>query len=709
MTFRIAVDTGGTFTDLALSDGGTFVGTFKSPTTPREMVRGVVGALGEAAAHVGLSVEELLERTEQFVYATTRSTNAILEGDYEPPAFLTTEGHRDILLYREGGKSDPFDLAVHYPPPFVPRWLTFEVPERILADGGVHRELDADAVAAIADRLSEVGVRSAGVCLLWSVANPSHELRVAEILAARCPGVDVTLSHRLNPIMREYRRASATVINAALKPLMSEHLDEIDSELRALGFRGEPLMVTHTSGGMMPFRDMSEQPIHTVDSGPAMAPVAGRAAVAADGGEEDAIVVDTGGTSFDVSLVRDGAVGYTGAKWLGDEWVGHMTGMSAVDTRSVGSGGGSIASVDSAGLLRVGPESAGADPGPVCYGRGGTRPTVTDAALVLGLVDPRYFLGGRIELDLRAAEDALARDVAEPLGLGLHQAAEGVLRVATDAMANLVREVTIGQGLDPRESVIVAGGGASGLNIVEIARELRCPEVLIPQFASCLSAVGGLFSDLVHETSRAFFTTTAAFDRDGAGSAIDELGRELDGFFAGIPESGREARELSVDARYAHQAWELEVRLDGVLPLTDDAAVERLATAFHDAHQQTFAVRDDAEVVECVNWRARGWQVLDKPALAPRPVAEGSEPSRRPVYIGGGMRDVAVHRAHELRDGERIAGPAIVEEPSTTVVVPPGATLRVTPSGQYRIATGEPTAGATPAVGAASDEPGRSA
>ena len=401
MGFAISVDTGGTFSDLVLADTERILGLYKAPTTPADVFEGVHEALRLAASDHGLTVEQLLSDTRSFVYATTTATNAMLEGGTARTAFVTTSGHRDILLYREGGKADPLNIAVPYPEPYVPRSLTFTVDERILADGTVATPLDESSVRRVLTRLQELDVEAVGVCLLWSIVNPVHELRIGELLRAELPDVEVTLSHTLNPIIREYRRASATVIDVSLKPLMRAHLHDVDDRLRALGFRGEPLLATHLSGGVVRLDEMCEQPLHSVDSGPALAPIAGLAYAAVEplADDLDVLVVDAGGTSLDISPTRDRQVVYTREKWFGPKWEGHMTGLPAVETRSVGAGGGSIAAVDSGGYLTVGPRSAGASPGPACYGRGGTDATVTDAAVVLGLLDPDYFLGGRLRLE----------------------------------------------------------------------------------------------------------------------------------------------------------------------------------------------------------------------------------------------------------------------------------------------------------------------
>ncbi len=376
MGYAITVDTGGTFSDLVLADDERILGLYKAETMPDDVFAGVADALALAAADIGVELTRLLAETTSFVYSTTHATNAILEGRTARTAFLTTEGHPDILLYREGGKDQPLNIAMPYPKPYVPRSLTFELKERVLADGSVHRPLDEAHLREVIARLAELKVEAVGVCLLWSVVNPAHEARVGALLAEHLRHVAVTLGHRINRISREYRRASSTVIDASLKRLMRSHLTDVDARLRALGFAGEPLMVTHLSGGVQRLDEACEYPLHAVDSGPALAPVSGLtyAAVEPDLGRRDLIVVDAGGTSCDVSPTRAGRVVYTREKWLGQRWKGHMTGLPAVDTRSVGAGGGSIASVDAGGLLHVGPESAGAVPGPACYGRGGEQP-----------------------------------------------------------------------------------------------------------------------------------------------------------------------------------------------------------------------------------------------------------------------------------------------------------------------------------------------
>lgn len=694
MPYTITMDTGGTFSDLVLADEHQVLGLYKAPTTPDDVLDGVLDAVGLAAEDQGLGVSELLAATTTFIYSTTRSTNAILTGETARTAFLTTEGHRDILVYREGGKHHPLDIAQPYPEPYVPRSLTYEVRERILADASVAVPLDEAHLDAVIDDLAEAEVEAVGVCLLWSVVEPAHELRVGERLRERLPDVEVTLSHQLNPIIREYRRASATVIDASIKPLMRTHLGQIDRRLRELGFGGEPLMVTHLSGGVLRMEDMCDAPLHSVDSGPALAPVAGLAYAATlpspspgagEGAPElDVIVVDAGGTSFDISPTRDRQVITSREKWLGPVWVGHMTGLPAVDTRSVGAGGGSIAAVDPGGLLTVGPASAGASPGPACYGRGGTKATVTDAAVVLGHVDPAYFLGGRMPLDADRAAAAVADAVGRPLGLTTTAAAAAVMAVFTENIRAFLAETMVANGLDPRRSLIVAGGGAAGLNIAAVARELEVPQVLVPVMAAGLSAVGGQHSDVVTSFSLGGRTSTADFDHEAVNAVLGDLAGRVEAFLDRAGANGAGSREFYCEARYAHQLWELNVPLGDRDRFHGPDDVEDLHHRFDRLHHAVFAVDHASAPVEAVTWRGDARIRRPKPQLAERPAAGDGDgqaaPTRRRAHLDGVDLDVPVHAGPRLRTGEVVPGPAIIEEATTTIVVPHHAQATVTPA-----------------------------
>lgn len=685
-SLRLACDTGGTFTDLVVEDGDE-IRLFKASTTPDDPVRGVLDALSLAARHYGLAQREFLGRASMFVHGTTRAINAIVTGKTAKVAFLTTKGHRDILVVREGGRTEPFNFTVPYPEPFVPRRLTFEVDERIDARGGVVWRLDEAAVLDTIRQMKAAKVEAVGVCLLWSVVNPAHEVEIGRLLAEHLPGVPFTLSHQLNPTLREYRRASATVIDASLKPLMFAYLDGLTSRLRSAGFEGRTLMVT-SGGGVMDAAEVARAPIHSINSGPAMAPVAGRFYAERDFANAVAIVADTGGTTFDVSLVRDGKIPWTRETWIGQPHRGHMTGFPSVDIKSIGAGGGSVAWVNSGGILQVGPQSAGSTPGPVAYGRGGTEPTVTDCALVLGYIDPDFFLGGAMALDREGAFRQIRDKVAGPLGLSVEEAAAAVLALSTEKMVGAIEEITINQGIDPTSAIMIGGGGAAGLNAVAVGRRLGCAGVLIPEAGAVLSAAGGLMSDLSSDHARLKFTTSRAFAFDDVNDVLEGLGRRCQAFVEGPGRDGIDHRvEFSVEARYPHQIWEIDVPLRGArVETAEDLA--RLAEAFHDMHQRIFEISDRSSDVEFVTWRAKVSCRLKEAgsgALATEGDFAGDHARRRVYFRGPGWSEAGVHRFEAMADGQCVTGPAIIESSFTTVVVDPGAVARRTPAGGLKI------------------------
>lgn len=685
-SYRISVDTGGTFTDLVVLDPGGRLHIGKALTTPRRIFEGMEGALAVVADDIGLSAAELLARTDILIYGTTRATNAVVTKRTAKTAFLTTRGFKDTLTFKEGGKHGPHDYSYDYPDPYIPRRRSFEIDERIGAEGDIVRPLDEAQARSVIETLRAREFEAVAVSLLWSVANPAHELAIATMLDEVMPGVPYTLSHQLVPILREYRRASATAIDASLKPLMQRHLREMASDLRAAGFTGD-LLVSTSVGGCQDVEDLIARPIHTLKSGPAMAPVAGRAYAAIERLGGNAIVCDTGGTTFDVGLVRDGGLVYTRDSWLGQRWLGDIVGASTVDVRSIGAGGGSIAWVDAGGLLRVGPQSAGSVPGPACYGRGGDSPTVTDAALVLGYIDPDFFNGGRLKLDPAAARRVIGT-LAQQLGRTADATAAAIMTIADELMIKAIGEITVSEGLNPRESVIVAGGGAAGFNIMPIARELGCDTVILPRLASALSACGMQYSDIVFEATRSRFTDSSGFDIDGVNRALEEIEAELAAFRGGLTGAeGAQARiELVVEARYRAQVWEL----DTILPAPRMAAaadVAALAEAFHQTHERVYAVRDEGSPVEFVNWKGRiAIRLFAPPSPADvEAIAHDPPPdARRECYFAEtGRAATPIFRGAALMPGARIPGPAIIEEPTTTIVVYPGLSAQLSAAGNY--------------------------
>lgn len=685
MKYRISVDTGGTFTDVIVRDeqGNTTIG--KALTTPSRIYTGMRGAILAAADQLGLGYEELLGATNLLIYGTTRATNAIVTRRVAKTAFVTTEGFPDTLLLKEGGKFNPHDFSVDYAAPYVPRRHTFELPERIGADGSVVIPLDEARAREIVQEIGRRGFEAVAVSLFWSIANPEHEERFARILAEELPEVPFTLSHQLLPVVREYRRASATAIDASLKPLMQAHLREMEQDLRAAGFNGDVLVST-AAGGCNRIDRLVEQPIYTIGSGPAMAPIAARAYSQFEDLGDDVIVCDTGGTTFDVGLVRQGRLTYSRDTWLGGAYTGDLLGISAVDMRSIGAGGGSIAWIDEGGLMRVGPQSAGAEPGPACYGRGGTLPTVSDAAAVLGYFNPEFFLGGRMTLDVGAAREAI-RSLAEPLGKPIEQVAYQILDLASDLMMRAIADVTVNEGFNPRESTIVAGGGAAGVNIMKIAKELGCERVVLPKVASALSAAGMQYADIVAEETRSIVVASDRFDHEAVNQALDDLEERLGAFRAQLADGAEDHFiELIAEGRYPGQVWEIDTLLP-VRRFESDADVAALVETFHQAHERIFAVRDADSPIEVINWKARLVARLPNQAEPPRRAAEKREarpPATRDCFFGDVTPVLTgIYKAEDIPPGSWIRGPAVVEEPTTTLVVFPGMSAEVSEAGNY--------------------------
>lgn len=684
--WRITVDTGGTFTDVVVADDAGHFVIGKALTTPERIYVGLKAALTSAAESLSLELAEVLARSDIFIYGTTRATNAIVTGNIAKTAFLTTAGFPDVLVLREGGKFDPHDFSTPFPKPYIARRHTFEIEERTGATGEILTALDEARAEQILRLIGARGFEACAVSLLWSTANPTHEKRLGEMIETILPTLPYTLSHQLNPILREYRRGSSTAIDASIKPLMQAHLRDLQADLRADGYLGE-ILVSTTIGGCLDIDSVVERPIHTVRSGPAMGPVAGRRYAELEDKVGAVLVVDMGGTTFDVSLVRDGAITITQETWLGERFTGHMLGIPAVDARSVGAGGGSIAWLDSAGLLHVGPQSAGADPGPACYGLGGLEPTVTDCALVLGYIDPEFFLGGRMQLDFDAAERAI-RTISEPLGISAQAAAFSIFAVSNETMINAIKDITVSEGIDPSEAVVVAGGGAAGFNIVPIARDLKCRAVIVPRTASVLSACGMQFSDIQVEQSATLPTRSDSFDLEAVNRCLDDIDKNLDVFAARLATRGFDetATHYRVDAHYAAQVWDIAVDLPGAR-LDSKVLVDELIEAFHANHRRIFSVEDRASPIEFLNWTGRLAIRLPQAKVSPSAVVDnaGSRTTRTALFDIDDPRETLIVRGDTVKVGELIAGPAIIEEATTTLVLPPGAHATLSSADSYMI------------------------
>lgn len=682
MSLEIAVDVGGTFTDLVLRDADARVRTYKAPTTPGRIVDGILDGVGLVAADFGLTRRQLLGECSKFACGTTAATNAILEGTYARTGLICTEGFRDTLLIREGGKADTYSIAIDYPEPYIPRHLTIGVRERVNSEGGIETALDEAGVVAAIEELKACGVESIAVALLWSIANPAHEQRIGELIEDHWPQVPFSLSHRTSPTLREYRRTSATAIDASLKPLVRRVVNELEGRLREEGLTGVLTLVT-SSGGQTAVTEVIERPINLCLSGPSAAPESARSTMRAEGARTcNAIVVDMGGTSFDISIINDWEIP------MHREGVidGHVFGVASVEVKTIGAGGGSIARVDAGGFIHVGPESAKSVPGPSCYGRGGVRATVTDANLVRGFLDAENFAGGTMTLLPQRAHAALEGDIATPLGLSVDEAASLVGLTVEQNMVAAIGEITIRQGVDPREYVMVAGGAAAGLHAVPIARELGIAKVFVPPVAGVLSAFGILVSDIRSTFSRSLPAATDRFDYAAANAVLAALEDEASAYLdrMAVPPQTREVR-FSTEARYRGQVWQITLNL-AAARIPDADALAEVAETFHQLHEKLYFVRS-GDPIEFTEWSVMAIGRLPRADLdhgvrRDRPEG-GADKGRRDVFMRelGGRASVRVVDGTRLMPGETVEGPALIDQPLTTIVLYPATKATFSPNG----------------------------
>lgn len=688
-SYELSADVGGTFTDLVLRTDQGALEFFKSPTTPANIADGILSGIAWIAERLGVERSEFLAQCKSFACGTTVATNAILEGKTARTGLICTEGFRDILLIREGGKANSYDMRFDYPRPYIPRHLTFGIRERIDAEGGVAIPFDEASALQAIRRLKALEVEAAVVALLWSVVNPQHEIRVGELIERELPGIPYSLSHQVSPILREYRRTSAAAIDASLKPLVQRAISEIDTRLKAAGFRGVLTFITSNGGRAAP-QDVRERPILLCLSGPSAGPQAGCRLAYADGvGTGNILTTDMGGTSFEVSVSLNWQTPLHREARIGT----HSVGIPCVDVKTVGAGGGSIARVDAGGFLHVGPQSAGSAPGPACYGRGGTQPTVADANLVRGLLSPQGFADGRLRLDVTAATQAITEHVAKPLNVGVQEAAALVCMAAEQNMVSAIQDITIRRGIDPREFVLVSGGAAGGLHVASIAQEMGIPQVLIPRAAGVLSAFGIITGQVKMGYARTVFTSSDAFDHAAVNDALAAMAAEGTAFLDRMNvESGQREFGWSVEARYAGQVWQLTLPL--VSGRIEPANLPSIIESFHLLHEKVYAVRSPHDQIEFIEWNLEAIGRVSSELAAPMSPA-GDDPSHallttRSVYFRDGMRDVAVYDGGKLRAGNVIEGPSLVQEAVTTNLVPPGMVACVTGRGGLLISTAVP-------------------
>ncbi|WP_246107382.1 hydantoinase/oxoprolinase family protein [Puniceibacterium confluentis] len=672
--WRVGVDSGGTFTDVCMFNQNTGrIAVWKVSSTPDDPSRGIAQGVEEGMDACG--ADNAAAAISYLGHGTTVATNALITQRGARVGLLTTEGFRDLLEIGRQKRPDLYDLFASKPPTLVPRALRFELPERILQDGEIARPLDEDAVRSAARALKAAGVEAVAICFLYAFVNPVHEQQARRIVEQELPDAFICASHEIAPEFREFERLSTATVNAYLGPIMHRYISRLTPRLQDLGLPVPPHL-TQSNGGVVRFEVAAQTPVRAVLSGPSTGVVAAQA-IGAQAGYPDIITFDMGGTSSDVALMAQGRTAQVNEATVH----GYPIKAPMLDIHTVGAGGGSIASIDSGGLLKVGPESAGADPGPVCYGRGASEPTVTDANIVLQVLNPTHLLDGRMEVRRDLAVAAISA-MAERLGMDVMDTAQGIISVVTANMAKAIRVISVQRGHDPRGYALMAFGGAGPLHAVRLAQELGMARVIIPRNPGILCAMGLLLTDL-----RADFSTTRLIPlQDSELSAISDavahVGAEAAKWFEseGLPEDQRRSNRR-VDLRYEGQNYELSIAVpDGAI--TADTIV-RLKQGFAAAHERMYGFAVPEERILCVTFRAEALGLVQKAELPVRPLggadASGAVAGSRAVWFPEtrAFTDSTLYARDRLAPGMVFAGPAIVEQMDTTTLVPPGVTVRV--------------------------------
>lgn len=672
--FKVGLDVGGTFTDIVvqLEDGSVMQG--KVPSIPGDESRAVMNALSYMAGRVDHILPEFLKEVAVINFGTTVATNAMLQHRGVPTAMLTTRGFRDMLDIRRGYKEVLFDIRFKAPQPIVRRRWRLPITERINVEGEIACELSEIDVRAAAERIQQGNIRSVAICFLNSYVNPVNERRAAALISELCPEVDVHLSSDVLPKVREFERFSTTVVNAFLSPLLKDYIERLMTELRSNGFGGE-LLVMQSNGGTISPDEAGKMACGALLSGPAGG-VGAAVRIGAVCNAPNIIGVDMGGTSYDVSLIRD-----LRPETRTDSWFNrHFVGLPILNIHTIGAGGGSLAWIDSGGALRVGPQSAGARPGPACYGQGGNEPATTDTFLHLGYVNPKFFLGGRMEVFPELASDAIATKVAEPLGMSLDEAAFSIFRIINNNLSNGIRYISVAEGHDPRDFTLMSFGGAGSITIGIQARDLGVKRVLIPRTASVFCAFGELLSDLRVSQIQSVQGAATALDMEELALSMKEAAEPVHAKLRSIPGVTEVRIERHAELRYAGQVHELATLMPE--ELTSEGMLDTIET-FHALHKSRYAFEARQKPVEILAIRqdilgARQWEMQKFSTLGDSDASAAIKDTRKVCFPqGDGFKwiDTPIYDGERLCPGHKLVGPAIIEEVDTTISVQPGDTV----------------------------------
>lgn len=688
--YRLGIDAGGTFTDFILADRSGGVRIFKALSTPQDPTRAIQNGLALIEEETGITPREIVSNADLCINGTTVGLNALIQHKGARTGLIATAGHQDSIEIRLGHKEDGYRYDPDYPPArmLVPRYLRRGVRERVLSTGAVHSALNEEDVREACRHFLAEGVESVAISFVWSVLHPAHERRAGEIVREMMPGVRLTLGSALYPQVREYTRTSTAIVNAYLAPILAGYVEKVDGYFQSLGARA-PVRYFQSNGGLALGRVVSDQSVYAINSGPASAPQAALY-LGEPWGMEDIITVDMGGTSFDITLTRNGRANVS----KDIDFLRYRIGIPMIQVETLGAGGGSIGWIDEMGLLQMGPQSAGSEPGPACYDQGGEQPTTTDANLVLGYLNPDGLVGGRLPLNVEKARRAIETHLAKPLGISVEKAAHGMFTIVNNNMVNAIRRVSVERGYDPRDFVLNCAGGATAAHITALAREMGIRKVLISKLASGLCAFGQIISDVKYN-----YMAPAPVRLEGAEAAakLDALFKELEAKGrADLAGDGFGAERVSVlrslDMRYVGQVHECTVSVEPFE--VTEAALERLKAAFHARHEELYTYSEPGSVVEVVNVESALTGAVDKPARMTIAAGQGAHAAlagtREMIFAADGtQQDTPVYEGAKLGAGDRILGPAVIQEVTTTIVIEPGWTAELDPTGVYVLTLAE--------------------
>ncbi|SEM64066.1 N-methylhydantoinase A [Gemmobacter aquatilis] len=688
--YRLGIDAGGTFTDFILADRKGEVRIFKALSTPNDPTAAIRNGLKLIEEETGLTPQTIVANSDLCINGTTVGLNALITHNGAKTGLIATAGHEDSIEIRLGHKEDGYRYDPEYPPAtmLVPRYLRRGIAERVLSTGAVHTPLNEEDVRAACRHFLREEVESVAISFVWSVLHPEHEQRAAEIVREMMPHVRLTVGSQLYPQVREYTRTSTAIVNAYLAPILQRYVEAVDGYFQSLGAR-HPVRYFQSNGGLALGRIVSDQSVYAINSGPASAPQAALY-LGEPWGMQDIITVDMGGTSFDITLTRDGRANVS----KNIDFLRYRIGIPMIQVETLGAGGGSIGWIDSMGLMQMGPQSAGSEPGPACYDQGGTKPTTTDANLILGYLNPDGLVGGRLPLNVEKARTAIKTHLADPLGISVERAAYGMFTIVNNNMVNAIRRVSVERGYDPRDFVLNCAGGATGAHITALAREMGIRKVMISKLASGLCAFGQILSDVKYN-----YMAPAPIRLEGA-----EAAARLNTLFTDLETRGTAdlkadsftddqiAIRRSLDMRYVGQVHECTVDVDPFE--VTEAALERLKAAFHARHEELYTYSEPQSAVEVVNVESAITGGVDKPARMTVAQGKGAHAAlkgtREMIFTASGLaHETPVYDGALLGAGDRITGPAVIQEVTTTIVIEPGWVAELDATGVYLVTLGD--------------------